>query len=236
MAFLEAKRNLAQYLQQNRISLELSMRIQSLVLTQYCNMTSAKRIHEQDVSLLNFLPRSLQEQMHTEVFQPHLTTHPLFILLADSHERVFIKICHNAMSQESLKPGEELFTYGKEAEKVYIVDCGCCFYCEGSLPSQNKTDINAGDWLCEQVLWMPWVHRGQITAGRLCELANIDGVMFREIVAGRPLLRSICSRIAQRYLAIINENEINNCCNDLRCCSHETLQNIISTESGSLTD
>eukprot|EP00419_Tripos_fusus_P038534 CAMPEP_0172764960 /NCGR_PEP_ID=MMETSP1074-20121228/178346_1 /TAXON_ID=2916 /ORGANISM="Ceratium fusus, Strain PA161109" /LENGTH=122 /DNA_ID=CAMNT_0013599825 /DNA_START=117 /DNA_END=481 /DNA_ORIENTATION=+ len=122
-------------------------------------MRSTKRVHEQDVSLLNYLPRSLKMQMHTEVFKPKLITHPLFTLLAQGYDRVCIKICHMAMSQESLKPGEELFAYGKEAEKVHIVDWGSLLYCEGSLPSHKDIHVNAGDWLCEHVLWMPWVHR-----------------------------------------------------------------------------
>lgn len=192
-------------------------------------MRSAKRVHEPDVSLLNFLPRSLKEQMHVEVYHPKLITHPFLHLLADAHGRVFMKICHTAMSQESLKPGEELFAHGKEAEKVYFVDRGSLLYCEGSSPQNYQVDVRAGSWFCDQVLWMPWVHRGQMTAVQPCELANLDGAVFRQIVAHRPMVHSMCSRFAEHYLAIIRNDELSNCCNDLGCPS-KTLQNIISTE------
>jgi len=228
-AYLEAKKALVKYLQQNRISLELSIRIQSIISAQSHNMRSAQRVHEPDVLLMDLLPRSLKEQMHMEVYHPTLITHPFLKFVADGHERVLMKICHMAMSQESLKPGEELFTYGKEAEKAYFVDCGILLYSEGSPPREEQIDVHAGDWLCDQALWMPWVHRGQMTAVQPCELANLDGSMFRDIVSQRTLLRSLCSRFAERYLAIIQENEYKGRCNDLGC-PLERIQDIVSAE------
>jgi len=223
--YIEGRRKLVDFLTENRISLELSIRIQSIVFTQYRNVKTAQRIHEPDIFLFNYLPPSLKEQLHAEIYQPKLIAHPFLKLLADGHGRTFIKICHKAMSQESLKPGEELFTYGKEAEKMHFVDCGSLLYCEGASPPQPHFDVHAGDWLCDQVLWMPWFYCGQMTAVQPCELASLDGAVFRHIVGERHSLHSLCSRFAARYMVVIKDEF----CNDLGC-PLEKIQNIISME------
>jgi len=223
--FIDAKKNLISYLQQNRISLELGIRIHSLVLTHYNNLKSTKRTHERDVSLLCFLPQFLKEQLHAEIYHPTLIMHPFLNLLADQHERVSIRICHTAMSQQSLKPGEELFAHGKEAEMVHVVELGRLLYCEEPQPIQPQIHVNAGSWLCDQVLWMPWVHRGQMTAVQPCELANIDADVFHKIIAQHPVVHFLCGRFAKTYLATIKD-EFQSCFNDLGC-SLEELENIV---------
>jgi len=230
--YSEAKRKLTRYLQENRISLKLSSRIQSVAFAQYDSLRNAERVHEPDVQLLKLLPRSLKEQMHAEVYQPLIIRHPFLEVLACWHERILTKICHTAMSQESLKSGDELFAHGREAEKVHFVLSGNLLYFEGSSPSpQNREDVHAGCWVCDQVLWIQWVHRGLMTAVQPCELANLDGGSFRKLVAKYPRMRSLCSRFAKRYVAAIKENEFEGCCNDLGC-SVEALQNLSREASG----
>lgn len=227
-----AKRKLTRYLQDNRISLKLSSRIQSVAFAQYDNMRNAERIHEPDVQLLKLLPRTLKEQMHAEVYQPVIIRHPFLEGLACWHDRILIKICHNAMSQESLKAGDELFAHGKEAEKVHFLLRGSLLYFEGSSPSpQNREDVHEGSWVSDQVLWIQWVHRGLMTAVQPCELANLDGGSFRKLVAKYPRIRSLCCRFAKRYLEAVKDDEFEGCCNDLGC-SVEALQNLTREASG----
>merc|ERR1712226_1500554 len=62
--FGDAKKDLLQFLQDNRIPLDLSTRIQSVAYAQYENKRNTTRIHEPKVALLGLLPKSLKEQMH----------------------------------------------------------------------------------------------------------------------------------------------------------------------------
>jgi len=229
--YVDARNKLFRYLQDNRISLKLSSRIQSVVSLQYENMRNSRRVHEPNVSLLNLLPRSLKEQMHTEVYQPIISKHPILAELAQFHERALISICDVAMCQESLQSGQELFAYGKEAEMVYFIVSGCLFYFEGfyfegsTRLNEDKFEVNTGDCLCDQVLWMSWVHRGKRTAVQPCELANLDGASFRRIVEQRPSVRSMCCRLAEQYLAYVQDEAREGHLNDLGC-SVQMLENI----------
>jgi len=220
----EAKQNLIQYLQDNRISLDLSNCIQCVVLAQHENKRKATRIHEPDVSLLKFLPPSLKEQMHVETYQPILIRHPILTALAAHHGRTLTKICDRAMSQESLGSSEELFAYGKEAEHVYFVLSGKLIYYQGPPASpQPAQEVSADDWFCDQVLCLRWIHHGQMAGLHPCELAKLHAFSFRKIVDRHTLVREMCCRFAELYLSAINNDDIS----DLGC-SKEELENMVS--------
>mmetsp|Transcript_25171 Transcript_25171/g.48232 ORF Transcript_25171/g.48232 Transcript_25171/m.48232 type:complete len:337 (+) Transcript_25171:1118-2128(+) len=226
--YSEAKSDLTQYLQDNQISLELSSLIQSVVVTQYEKKKRAARIHEPEVSLLKFLPRSLKEQMHVQLYQPMIIRHPILKALAACHERTATKICDVAMSQDSLGSMEELFAYGKQAEHVYFVVSGCLHYFEGASysPKCFQSKLVADDWFCDQVLWVRWMHRGQMNAVQPCEFVKLDGSSFRRIVGQRRMMRAMCRRFAESYLAAINNDVLEGSFNDLGC-STEKLDNIV---------
>jgi hypothetical protein len=220
--YTAAKRHLSSYLQDNRIPLDLSIRIHSVACAQYDNNRRATRVHEPDVLLLKLLPRSLKEQMHVELYQPTIMEHPILYSLAGYHERTIIKLCDMAMGQESLGSAEELFAYGKEAEHVYFVVSGRLLYVWEGI----REEVSSG-WFCDQVLWVQWVHRGQMTGLQACELVNLNGSSFRKIAGQRATVRAICHRFAEAYYESITNDMFDGCCNDLGC-SKEMLENIVS--------
>jgi len=226
--YRKANHDLNKYLQDNRISLDLSIRIQSVVLAHHENKRKAARLHEPDVSLLELLPRSLKEQLHAQLYQPILIRHPMLKALAACHEQTLTTICDMAMSQASLGSAEELFAYGKETEHMYFVVRGCLLYFEGPSPSPGiPEEVFAGDWFCDHALWVRWIHRGQMTGLEPCELAKLDCSSFRNVVGQRTMVHTMCSRFAECYLAAITDDLLEGCCNDL-CCSTEKLDNILS--------
>jgi len=232
--YRDARRDLSQYLQDNHISLDLSTRIQSVAFAQYENKRTASRIHEPDVSLLKLLPRSLKEQLHAQLYLPTVIKHPILSALGTCHDRTLVKICDEAMSQGSLEPAEELFAFGKEAEQMYFVVSGCLFYWEGPLPSPNmREEVSSGEWICDQVLWMPWVHRGQMTGFQPSELANLDASIFLKIVDQRSMIRAMCCHFAHCYLAAIVDDELAGACNDLGCATAklQDMVNIVKSPS-----
>jgi len=217
-AYSEARRNLVRFLQENRLSLELSSRIQSIVSEQYEKMRNVHRIHEPEVKLLQLLPRSLKEEMHLQIYEPTLSNHPFFRVLTGVDDQALLKICHVAMSQESLKSGQELFTYGKEAERAFCIVAGKLRYHKGpGIRNQEGMDIGQGAFICDMVLWMHWEHRGSMTASTPCELAVVDGAAFRCAVRARPAARDLCCNFATQYAAaVLQGNEpTSQACSDL---------------------
>merc|ERR1719412_3508038 len=90
-------------------------------------------------------------------------------------EHVLHRICHLAMSMQSLSTGQDLFTDGKEAEEVYFAIAGQLLYFEGTeVRGHLRIEVAEGSWVCDQVLWVRWVHRGLMTAGMPCELAVLN--------------------------------------------------------------
>jgi len=216
--YADARKNLVQFLQENRVSPNLSSRIESVVTKQHENLRKSKRLHEPAVSLLNLLPQSLKEQMHIELYQHIIVRHPLLGTIGSDHERTLIKLCDVAMCQESLQSGQELFAYGNEAEKVYFVVSGKLSYFEGPVPSpQNREEVMAGAIVCDQVMWMQWVHQGQMTAVQPCTLANLNGACFRNIIAQRPAVHALCCRFAESYFEDIQAEIRTGSYNDLGC-------------------
>jgi len=210
------KRNLERFLCQNRISLELSSSIQSVVFTQYDHMRNSWRLHEGDVALLQLLPRSLKEQMRVEIYYPIVIRHPLISAMAAHEERALLRVCTQALNQESMNVGQELFTYGKEADKVHFVTVGLLSYQEGPAASAlNEVSVPPGTWLCDQVLWMPWVHRGKATVEKPSELTQLDGQAFRNIVLQRPTFRDLCCNFATSYVKAMRDDVCGQCCSDL---------------------
>lgn len=199
--YVEARNKLLSFLEESRVSLDLSGKIQSVVFTQYDHIRSAKRVHEPDVMLLKFLPRSLKEQMHDEIYQPILLQHPFMEALFGIEDLALHRICHLAMTMETLSTGQDLFTYGKDADMVYFVLSGQLLYFEGPVVRGNlRIEVPEGSWVCDQALWVHWVHQGLMTAGMPCELALLNTATFRHIVHHRPVLRDTCCKFASQLL------------------------------------
>jgi len=184
-------------------------------------------MHESDVSLLKLLPRSLKEQMHSQVYQAIVIRYPILKFIAGYHERTMTKICDMAMGQQSLGSAEELFAYGKEAEHVYFVVSGCLLYFQGPSPCPGIREEVSEGWFCDQVLWIKWVHLGQMTGLQPCELVKLDSSCFRKIVSQKPLVHAICHRFAECYYEAITDDMHKDYCNDLGF-STEKLDNIVS--------
>jgi len=220
--YIEARSNLVRFLEENRVSLDLSSKIQSVVFTQYDHIRSAERMHEPEVMLLGLLPRSLKEQMHTEIYQPIVCQHPFMDAIGSMHEFVLHQICHLAMSMQSLSTGQDLFTYGKEAEEVYFVTAGQLLYFEGiEVRRHTRIEVAEGSWVCDQALWVNWVHRGLMTAGMPCELALLNAAIFRQIVHQRPMINDLCCKFASQLLEMVRNGSHGQRISDIGFSAHQ---------------
>jgi len=206
---------LVRYLAQNRVSLELGGRLQELALLQQVQSSRVRRVHENDVTLLENMPSSLKEQLRLEVFGPAIRDHPLLRTVSILFEFPFSSICFNAMSQQSLMPNHELFSFGMEAQFMYFVVAGKMVYYHGKnlaaevIKFGDSHALLAEDALCEQVLVFKWTHRGLLTARMLCEFVRLDAAVFRDAVKAHEDTKNLLKSFGSLYAeTLLQRNEL----------------------------
>merc|ERR1712079_149826 len=123
---------------------------------------------------------------------------------------------------ETLSTGQDLFTYGKEAEDMYFVISGQLLYFAGTVVrSHLRIEVGEGSWFCDQALWVHWVHRGLMTAGMPCVLALLKAATFRQIVQNRPMINDLCCKFAAQLLEMVQSGGHSQCISDLGFSAHE---------------
>jgi len=226
--YAEARATLTRYLQENRVSLNLSYQVFAETRAKYNYMKSIKRVHEPDVDLLKLLPRPLQEELRVEVYKPILLYHPFFEALNDCSSRTLSRVCNNAMGQKSLKHGHDLFGFNKRVDSMFFCVAGELLYLEGGADSVDLGNARTeklleGKWLCDQVLWAAqWHTRGRAAAASPCEVVVLDGSQFRKIMEKQPLARDLCVKFAANYTEAMEQP-----CIDDRGCTEDELRSFI---------
>jgi hypothetical protein len=111
--------------------------------------------------------------------------------------------------------GQELFHYGQEADKMYVVNIGKMTYSSGGGSERPNLDVEVGGWISEMVLWTNWIHRGTLFATCFSELCEIDSQLFQKQVQLRDDIYEVSCRYAQRYVqrlvSLGDENETTDC-------------------------
>jgi len=190
------REDIRKYISENKLSLDLGNRI--VAFGRKHNPTSRKHVHEDEIQILKVMPESLRLQLHWEVYLPVLTPHPFFFNCNESDEGCMLDICHNAMSEMSLPSGQELFTAGQTASKMFFVMSGNLeYYLECS--DTEAALVSRGDWCVEVALWIKWVHEGRLAAVPHCELITLDGSTFRKHFAHRPAMNQIGQEYAKLF-------------------------------------
>mmetsp|Transcript_44989 Transcript_44989/g.101227 ORF Transcript_44989/g.101227 Transcript_44989/m.101227 type:complete len:749 (-) Transcript_44989:95-2341(-) len=191
---------LRQYFQESRISAELGQRIWKFL--QNNHFQYRKRLHRKDLPILNLVPDSLKDKLSEELYLPVVNACPFFDYFGILDNRALCEVTHRALGEISLTTREDLFVEGKQAEKMYFITSGELSYRhrERSL-CERATE---GQWACEPVLWMNWVHCGRMSARTSCEIIQLSAVTFQDIISrchfGLQYVR-IYARSFQEYLS-----------------------------------
>jgi len=178
--------------------LDLRSDISSTLQAAIGSKKSRKVVVEQDVTVLASLPENLLERLHVEVFLPILEVHSLISLIMESELNVVHMICHQAMSEKALWPGEEVFRVGFRCTRMHFSTSGsgrymCCV--EGS-----PGEVAVGkQWFCEPCLWVKWEHRGNMIATSILEVALLDTDQFQSVMSTGMLLPAV-QRYANMYV------------------------------------
>jgi len=165
---------------------------------------------ESDIDVFKKLPQTLLMKMHYEVYQPIITYHPLFDHLSKTCHGFTLELCHNAMTEVAMMPGEELFNFGSEATYMCFVRLGRLAYEVGPLGGEDNEELDSGHWVCEPVLWARWQHRGTLQAVTPCKVANLDAARFQCLALRDAFTLKYLQLYAQLYFRKIIE---------VRCCA-----------------
>eukprot|EP00928_Gymnodinium_smaydae_P030120 TRINITY_DN22473_c0_g4_i1.p1 TRINITY_DN22473_c0_g4~~TRINITY_DN22473_c0_g4_i1.p1 ORF type:complete len:1074 (+),score=232.13 TRINITY_DN22473_c0_g4_i1:111-3332(+) len=186
---------LRRYLHENKISTELVFRVWNYLNSQ--ERRGSRRIHKQDVKVLQHLSKSLRTELFWEAYSCLLQQHPLFQRIA-TDTPLLGQMVSNVAQELSMSCGQELYAAGEQAGQTCFTRTGLLSY---SIFEDPDRPVAENSWICEAALWMPWTHRGCLTATTRCELVAIQVKDFHTVM--RPFLSH--TRQVARYAHLFVE-------------------------------
>lgn len=167
---------LREYFYANQITAELGQRVMNFLWANHFSIK--KRVHEEDITILTLLPNYLRWKIREELFQPVITRLPFIAEYFLWNATGVQEVCHHALQEVSLMSGDELFSRGKVAEKIFFVTGGALEY-QHSVHALCAT-VREKHWACESALWFKWFHVGRLVAKTTVEVSALDVRSFRE--------------------------------------------------------
>eukprot|EP00747_Dinoflagellata_sp_TGD_P060378 gnl/TRDRNA2_/TRDRNA2_152012_c1_seq1.p1 gnl/TRDRNA2_/TRDRNA2_152012_c1~~gnl/TRDRNA2_/TRDRNA2_152012_c1_seq1.p1 ORF type:complete len:226 (-),score=37.64 gnl/TRDRNA2_/TRDRNA2_152012_c1_seq1:184-837(-) len=186
---------LRKFLSQNRISNNLTLRVQ-----RSAKHAIAGDLTEDAVELLHIVCEPLRIEMHFEMYGSILRHHPFFLEFLTEAPDVMRRICHYAMSTLLLSRGDLLFSKGEvpTEPKMYFMWKGSVEY---DCPWNDDSLLHPTDWVAEPTLWTQWQHRGTLTAVGDAKLAVLDAKTFQQIAVKRSRAKDCRSFNPKVYAA-----------------------------------
>eukprot|EP00747_Dinoflagellata_sp_TGD_P091514 gnl/TRDRNA2_/TRDRNA2_165090_c0_seq1.p1 gnl/TRDRNA2_/TRDRNA2_165090_c0~~gnl/TRDRNA2_/TRDRNA2_165090_c0_seq1.p1 ORF type:complete len:431 (-),score=54.42 gnl/TRDRNA2_/TRDRNA2_165090_c0_seq1:220-1512(-) len=173
---------LRRYLHTSSVSTRLSLRIQRYV--EYMEKRNRGHIHEEDVKLLNLLSEPLKQELHLELYARFFKDHPLFKRLDQEQKAMMLKMCSDTLLPMPLARGDVLFFTGEVATTMLVLDDGNLQYRRKA--AKGSELVLPAQWIAEAILWVPWVHVGDMRSVVEAHLVKLDPKRFRDNVAKLP--------------------------------------------------
>eukprot|EP00931_Biecheleriopsis_adriatica_P047023 TRINITY_DN27079_c0_g1_i1.p1 TRINITY_DN27079_c0_g1~~TRINITY_DN27079_c0_g1_i1.p1 ORF type:complete len:785 (+),score=126.74 TRINITY_DN27079_c0_g1_i1:38-2356(+) len=209
---LQDDHRLRMFLGENTISSAMSHRVWEYIRTKRRQHT---RLHENEVSLLSELPRSLRNEMRREMCIPTLQHHPFFAGLERTDPHIVHRLCDSkGINFLPMPASEDVFIRGEKACCMYIVASGSFEYhltrpiSRRSLAGTGSSVmLHGGDWLSEGALWFEsWVRFGWLRSAAAGDLLSVDAATFRRfaLMSPSPYSGTMIYRVA--WMARIKED------------------------------
>jgi len=100
-------------------------------------------------------------------------------------------MCHSAVAPLLVSHGDVLFREGEvpSVPKMLFV-VGGQLEAASSMGRRKCDIIRAGQWLCEAVLYVHWVHRQTVVAQTFSKMLTLDSARFGAVVSNFPTLHA----------------------------------------------
>jgi hypothetical protein len=203
---------LRRFLYQHEIPPSISLRIQRNAL--HSLQEQQRFTQEETVELLNFVSEPLLCELHTALFAGAFQMHPFFIRYGSECPQVLRQVSHGATSTQLVSKGDLVFSPGElPAEpKVYILAEGSMRYItiDGCIKMLDKPQ-----WIAEAALWVPWMHRGELSVIEDCRIFTLEANAFVSIVGQFHHPDFDPRHYARAFVADLNDCELCGSLSDL---------------------
>lgn len=217
-----------EYCMQNRISTELSVRVQKWL--EWHQILDAKRQRSaEDNEFMHVLPAEVRRALIEETRSPLLLHHELFHACRDCNVRFFQRLATDTFVPLNHIPEETIFTYGMVCTRMYFIAAGRSTYFKygAILRSLTHSGVNLhgqvvasdtqhhyrkfrsinlreGRALCEPVLFTHWVHMGDFASVTSLSMLVLEHQGFEELLMSYPNVRQALQVHANRFIAALN--------------------------------
>jgi hypothetical protein len=191
------------------------------------------KVAKKDVTFLELLSAPLQVELNTALYNPQVQVHPLFKKLNMRCLALISRLCCTALRTVAFSPGDIVFYADEKASETQFIAKGTLHYlhmprlimspdpdeeCEDtpvsvsargrshsslSLPAKDPVLLTRGQWICEAVLWLRWVHTGKLRAKAMSEVVMLDSLHFREVCQNYPEQLSFMRHYANNFLMVM---------------------------------
>lgn len=189
---------LRDFLSTRRVRLNLRNRMWRFFRTY--NRQARRFSVESGIGFLKVMPESMLIELHREVYFKTLLSSAVFGAMLHVEAVLFEKVCHIAMSESVWVPNQDVFVSGKAASRAFAVTSGTLVYttvCDDFVAHH----VTIGDWVSEVMIWVRWIHCGQLQATSSCSVVEVLSAEFQTLIVtwGGPLCSSL-KRFAALFL------------------------------------
>merc|ERR1711963_124835 len=140
----------------------------------------------------------LQHRLLIEVVQPKLKVHPFFDRYQLHHPALFAELVIRA-KEVALTDGEDTFVKGEQCDAVHIYIHGVLKYTEHYRDSKLIPEMYYGRWISEPALWLTWLHRGTLVAGKTAIVLRMEVTDFQAWMSEDYASFMLASQFAQQH-------------------------------------
>jgi len=216
------------YLQENRITTQLSVRVKKYLERQ----GDVRLRHEQQVRVLKQLPLQLLMDLHDEARTPYVTVHPFFEELRQEHPRAARHVYHEALDERLVQAGEIIFGTGDACAAMLFVSLGHLKYNHmrrgvikkevsprrrptldswqlGQILKDKTAElVSKGQFMSEAVLWTSWEYCGDLTALEDSRLMVVDGAEFARVLRRYETALVDASIYGRKFVLHLNHTDV----------------------------
>lgn len=202
---------LRRYLHERQMPRPLAIRI--LRYVEYAHSIQADLVPESKVTILSLLSDQLRHELAFTVYFTSILKHPLFFRSSESgSEMALHSLASDVLGEVYLAHGDWIFTENESATDMTLVVKGRVVYHRFSGHLTVERDVKNDDWVCEQVLWVPWLHRGDaMVKDQQSQLITVHAKSFENFMPKHIDFWAAMTAYAWAYVEWLNSIELEDC-------------------------